>query len=153
MNATPEKVAALVAAAEAWRGTPFCEGRPVKGSGVNCHHCVAEILFDAGWLERFPVIDGPRDWALAQERSLMVDFIESCGRFDEVWHHVNDGPACPALQPGDVLGFHLGHTIHHLALALGGRCVVHAVHGHGVAIAEAIPAVWEKRLHRIWRVK
>lgn len=149
-------VAALEAAAQSWVGTPFCEGKPVKGAGVNCQNCVAEIYFEAGWLPRFEVPQGPRDWARSQSRSLMVEAIEACGHFAEVWRtnpELRTQNPEPQIAAGDLLGFRVGHCIHHLAIALERGRIVHAVAGHGVIVAPCIPDVWLKRLERVWRIR
>ncbi|MFA5264974.1 MAG: NlpC/P60 family protein [Opitutaceae bacterium] len=142
---TPEQISALEAAAETWRGTPFCEGSPVQGAGVSCHHLPAELYFDAGLLTRLPIPNGPSKWTGGQDRSLIVEWVEASGLFIEI--------SGREFLPGDVLGFRLGHCIHHAALALGGGRIVHSVVGHGVSIEPSIPYAWEKRLEKIWRIK
>lgn len=144
MIATAEKIAALEAAAEAWKGTSFCEGASVRGAGANCQGACAGIYFDAGWLPRFPVPQGPRDWARGHTRSLIVEWIEGSGLFAAI------DPRARAA--GDLLGFRVGHTVHHLGIVLGRGRLVHAISGHGVVIAEVIPDAWLKRLEKAWRV-
>ena len=143
---TPEKLAALEAAALSWVGTPFCEGAPVKGAGVSCHHLVMEIDFEAGLLPRQRVPDGVPGWARTQTRSLIAEGLDACMFFTGI----DDGPHV-VLEPGDHVGFRLGLCIHHLGLMLGGGRMVHCVAGQGVVIAPVIPTPWRVRLERVWR--
>ena len=143
-----EKLAALEAAARSWVGTPFCEGAPVKGSGVCCHHLVAEIDFEVGFLARQPVPDGPPGWSRSQSRSLIAEWLDGSPDFKLI-ATLSSAPV--ELQPGDHVGFRLGLCVHHLGLMLGGGRMVHAVSGHAVAIAPAIPTPWKIRLEHVWR--
>jgi cell wall-associated NlpC family hydrolase len=129
---TPAQLAALEATAAAW------EHRRES----QCQLAMAGIYFDAGLLVRFEVPRGPRNWARAQGRSLIAGFVENCGLFTAVG---------PPPQPGDLLGFRLGCTLHHVAIQLGGGRLVHVFAPHGVLIAPCIPAAWLKRLEKIWR--
>jgi cell wall-associated NlpC family hydrolase len=131
---TPEQLVAMEAAAKAW------EHRPE----MRCQVAMAEIYFAANLLPRFEVPTGSRDWARAQGRELIIPWVEGCGYFLAV-------PA-PAL-PGDLLGFRLGHTMHHVAILLGGGRMAHVFGVHGVLIAPCIPEPWAKRLEKIWRLK
>jgi len=55
------------------------------------------------------------------------------------------------LQAGDLLGFKVGHCIHHLAVLLAQGRIVSSVETLGVRIAPCIQPVWAKRLVRAWR--
>jgi cell wall-associated NlpC family hydrolase len=145
---TAGELAALEAAAASWAGTPFCENSRVKGVGVSCHFACSEIYMEAAWLPRVDVPEGPRDWGRSQARSLIEEWIAGSGYF------ILAGPSRSyAIFPGDLLGFRVGTTLHHVAIALQGGRIVHAVNGHGVVIAPCIPDAWRKRLVRIWRLK
>lgn len=141
---TAAQIAALDVAAESWKGTPFCEGSPIKGAGVSCHHLCAEVLFEAGLIARIPVPNGPSRYSPAEPRSLIAEWVEQSGLFVAV-----EGPPMPA----DLLGFRVVNAVHHAAIALGGGRIVHSVMGHGVLIAAVIPAMWAPRLQKIWRLK
>lgn len=131
---TETQLAALEAAALAAQGRPE----------IRCQIAMAEIYFAADLLPRLEIPTGSRDWARSQGRSLIAPWVEACGYFDPV-------PA-PAL-PGDLLGFRLGHTLHHVAIQLSGGRLVHVFGGHGVMIAPCIPDAWARRLEKIWRLK
>ena len=141
---TADQISALEAAAASWEGTPFCEGTPKKGLGCSCHHCVAEIYFEAGLISpRIPVPNGPVHWTSGQPRSLIVEWIEESGLFVGVTGE---------LHPGDCLGFRLGHSVHHIALQLDHGRAIHSVVGHGVRI-DHISGSWERRRAHVWRLK
>jgi len=131
---TDTQLAALESAAKAW------EHRPE----MRCQIAMAEIYFAAGLLPRMEIPTGPRDWARAQGRDMIAPWVESCGYFEMV--------NAPAL-PGDLLGFRLGHTLHHVAILLSSGRMVHVYGVHGVLIAPCIPTPWAQRLAKIWRLK
>ena len=132
---SPAQLAALESAALAAVGTPE----------MRCQVAMVDIYKSAGLLPAdFHAPLGDADWARTQERSLIAEGVAGCGYFCEV-----EAPA----QPGDLLGFRLGHTLHHVAISLGGGRMVHVFGAHGVQIAPCIPAPWAKRLEKIWRIK
>lgn len=133
-----------MAAALSWVGTPFCANAASKGRGVCCHRLVAEIYFEAGWLPRIDLPAGSPRWAQGSSRSLIEDWLDQDGK---QWFQA--GEASP--QAGDLLGFRVGHCVHHLAIALPGGGLAHAIQGHGATILHELPAAWGKRLARIWR--
>lgn len=141
---TPEEIAALEAAARSWVGTPFCEGSAVKGAGVCCHRLPAAVYQEAGWWPAVEVPAGPRAWARAQSRSLIAEWIDESGRFESL-------PVGAEARPGDLFGYRVGRTVHHLALVLGGGRLLHVGEGHGTVIVDAMPPVWARRCERHWR--
>ncbi|HKB57758.1 MAG TPA: NlpC/P60 family protein [Lacunisphaera sp.] len=131
----PEKLTLLEAAAIAAAGRPE----------LRCQIAMADIYKAAGLLPmELDIPEGNRNWARAQGRSLITPWVEDCGFFE----------AAPApAQPGDLLGFRLGHVLHHVAIQLEGGRMVHVFGEHGVQIAVCIPEPWAKRLEKIWRLK
>ena len=138
-----EDIERLIAAAESWSGTPFCANSATKGRGVSCHQLVAEIYFESGWLPRIPFPAGSPRWAQGSDRSLIERWMDREGL---AWF----APAVAPIQPGDLMGFRIGHCVHHLAIALDQGRITHAVQGHGAGILDGIPTVWMPRLTRIW---
>ena len=132
---TPDQLNAIETAAAA----------AVGGPEMRCQVAMAEIYKEAGLLPSdIEIPNGNRDWARVQGCSLITPWVEGCGHFEEV--------AAPA-QPGDLLGFRLGRILHHVAIQISGGRLVHVFGSHGVQIAACIPAEWEKRLEKIWRLK
>jgi cell wall-associated NlpC family hydrolase len=141
------RVDLLEAAAESWAGTPFCAGAAVKGQGACCHRLVAEVYFAAGWLPRIDLPGGSPRWSQGSNRSLMEEWLDGHeGRKYFCTTAVGQAP----IRAGDLLGFRVGRCVHHLAIALREGRLVHAVEGHGTAILSDLPAVWAKRLARVW---
>ena len=146
----------LEASAASWAGTPFCPNSAVKGVGVSCHNLPPAIYFEAGWLPRFPVPDGPPMHGNAGCRSLMEDFLAGCPHFTDVdpqrlcqtdWRRA----IAAIIQAGDMVLSRPARVPHHLALALRSGRFIH-VQYRGVAnIAPNLPPVWATRLARIYR--
>lgn len=107
---TPERVAALEAAAAAWLGTPYCQSGAIRGSGASCHRLAGRVLADAG----FPLPPVPERGATLKRdyQSAMTEWLATCGAFVPL--------ALPldALAVGDVLVADLG--VGHIGLCLGG---------------------------------
>lgn len=139
----------LEAAAASWVGTPFCEHSAVKGAGVCCHRAVAEVLMEAGLLPRLALPTAAPGHARANNRGVLDAWLDAEGA---QWFM-----SCPGrvisrtLFPGDVLGFRLGRSVHHVALQLGGERIFHAIQGAGAVIAPSLPPQWAQRLTRIWQ--
>lgn len=145
MSRSTEQLAALTAAAAAWEGTPWCPGGSLRGAGVCCHHLVAGVLRDAGWLpSEVQIPEGPTGWARAQSESIMETFLDGSPLFSSI--------PLEEAGPGDILGCRLGRCVHHLALVLPAGRVIHAYQGHGAVIAPGLPQTWAARVVRAWRV-
>lgn len=131
----------LEIAAGLWIGTPFCERSAVRGAGACCHAAVLEVLFDAGWLERFVYPIAPlRGGARVAQHFFAHDthFMLVSGSDD--------------AAPGDVLQFRLGSTAHFMLRLPEGR-LFHCAEKIGAIIAPNLPPAWERRLANIWRPK
>lgn len=157
---SPAQLTQLEVAAASWCGTPFCEGSPVKGAGVSCHHACVESYFESGLMPRIPMPNGPSNWR-AQERSLIREWVEANGYFTTITQgHVvleqNRQRFLPAdvslALPGDLLGFRVG-ALHHVGLLLSRGRLFHSVMGHTAGIAPQIPSEWARRLDAVWRLK
>lgn len=109
---------------------------------LRCHVAMADIYATAGLLPPMEVAQGPRNWAAYSDKSLIAECVAECPHFVEV--------AAPS-QPGDLLGFRLGHTLHHVAIQLAGGRMVHVFGYAGIRIAPCIPTEWAKRIEKVWR--
>jgi len=137
----------LEAAARAWEGTPFCERSAVRGAGVSCHLLCMVVYRDAGWLPELDVPQAPVSWSRAQTRSLMEEWLD--GPEGRPWF--TSLPDVSRLDAGDLLGFQIGHCVHHLAVMLSRGQIVSSLETLGVRISPCIQPVWAKRLKRAWR--
>lgn len=134
MSLTPAQLSALESAA----------ADAIGRKEMRCQVAMADIFKAAGLLPAdLAIPSGDRDWARAQGRSLIEPWVDACPFFESI----------AAPEPGALLGFRLGHTLHHVAIALHAGRMVHVFGEHGVQIAPCIPLPWERRLARQWRVK
>jgi cell wall-associated NlpC family hydrolase len=139
-----DRIEALVVEACSWLGTPFRANAALKGAGVCCHLFVAEVFMAIGAVARQAFPQADPNHAVAQRDSLIEPFMACFPGVAEV-----SGP--PA--PGDILGFKIGGCTHHLAIALRGEEMIHAVRRHGVMLNRWDDPMWAKRLTRVWRLQ
>lgn len=133
-NQNPAKVAALEQAALDLSGYPE----------IRCQIAMGELYARAGWLPAdLHIPTGSRDWAKTQGRSLIAEWVDTSGLFAAV--------PIELIEVGDLLGFRLGHTLHHVAVQLQGGRMAHVFGVHGLQLAPCIPSPWVKRLARAWR--
>lgn len=129
----PEQLIALEGAALAAIGNP--ERR--------CQVAMADIYKRAGLLpEALEIPNGPRDASRWSSSSLIADFMATCPHFEEV----------AEMQPGDLIGFHVGHALHHVSILLSDGRLCHVYGAHGVQIAPCIPGPWLSRIAKVWRI-
>jgi hypothetical protein len=122
---SPQRLAALDAAAQAWMGTPFAHNGRVCGplGGACCHGLVWGVLADAGFHfgEEMPL--GFAAHARHSREEIVLPWLRLrcgvAGAFAEVT------PATAAqLMPGDITTHRLGLCTHHVALVLPGRLLL-----------------------------
>lgn len=157
---TEERIASLQAVALSWVGTPWAQNSCVKGpyGGVSCHKQPPAILRESGFPFDLDIPDGPPNWSMHNEGSLIADFMDARPEFASVelpedlrpplsgpW------PLAALLQPGDVLGLHVGKGVHHACLMLPGLRFIHVWRGPGVLVSELGDSTYLKRLKRAWR--
>lgn len=143
----PDTYAALQAAAERWIGTPFFPNSDCPGprGGVSCQKLVAAIYREAGFCD-VEVPEVPMAHARFSTRSLVVDFLAGLPQFIRM----QDTPPLAAL-PGDLLGFRLLRTIHHLGICVRPGVFIHAIEHIGTTFCPLADPTWARRLEGIWR--
>ena len=143
---TPERIAALQAEALTWKGTPWGQNSCVKGvgGGVACHKLPPAIQRDSGFPFLLEIPDGPPGWSMHNEGSLIADFLDARPEFASI-----ELPT--VLQPGDIIGLHLGKGVHHAGLVLPGNRFIHVWSRIGVLISELADSTYSTRLKRAWR--
>jgi hypothetical protein len=147
---TPDRIAALRAAAEHWQGTPFAPAAAVCGprGGACCHRLVVAVLAEAGlpiYQEEIP--DAPLNRATHHQGSLMADWLRAHPqRFEEI-----PLPTLAVMLPGDIGLLRLGIGAHHAALALDRREVLQTWQGIGAVIGPLDDPRMEKRLMALFR--
>jgi cell wall-associated NlpC family hydrolase len=141
---TDERVARLAAEADAWRGTPFAPNSSAKGLGVSCQMLAGELFRAAGYPHPLEIPDVPIAHARFSTTSFVTAWFATRADFVPV-------PIVGPLVPGDVLGFQIGKTVHHLGVMLSGNQFVHVLEGLGVVVNSLADATWYSRLANAWR--
>lgn len=142
---SPETLQIIEQSAVAWLGTPFRANSCTRGpdGGVCCHFLVSALYAEAG-IHLPNVPKGPPGHARFQRQSIMSPWLDACPLVERVRD-------LTAAEPGDLLGFHIGSAIHHLAILLPGDRIVHAINQLGVSIDPLQDPTWSERLGAVWR--
>lgn len=140
MTLAPEQAAALVAAARAWKTTPFVWGQSVKLRGCDCKGLVAGVAREVGRPEAASVHALAGDYRQVDPRRLRAGLADLFDRASDI-------------RAGDVLLLKVAGAAQHLAIATGEDSVVHCyAKGPRMVIEQAIDGVlgiWP--LDSIWR--
>lgn len=108
--------AAVVAAARAWRGTPYHHAADIRGVGVDCAMLLIRVYVDLGLVEPFDPRPYTRDWMLHRDDEKFLGFLLARA-------HVVARPS-----PGDVILFRYGRCFSHggVVTATDPLTIVHA---------------------------
>lgn len=133
---------ALDIEAASWIGTPFLAHGTIKGAGVDCVHLAAGIYQATGILKDFrpPAYDVAE--GIHIENSKVLDYIRGRG-----WPEV----AVQDIQPGDLLTFRMGRSVHHVGVVINSRQFIHARPDRGVRYGSITDPTWAKRLVHVFR--
>ena len=138
---TPEKIAALRAAAERWCGTPFFANSEACGrdGGVDCIHLLHGIYAGLGVIPPQEIPPHAMDWGDHADRSLLLEALETwpdlVARFGCVYRRSAAAAGVDPFftaAPGDLLVFNGGRVPHHGGLMLDRDEFVHALRPEGV---------------------
>lgn len=141
----PERIAALAAEAERWRGTPWCANSDAPGpqGGVSCHNLPRAVYIATNALtESFPKIVGyPNRHA---KQSVIEPFLDSRPEFIRV------EPS--EIRPGDLLGLNIFRCVDHLGVLLNGSDFIHVLM-HKLTTIDSLThdPTWSSRLSAAWR--
>lgn len=144
---SPERVQALENEAERWLGTPFFPNSNTPGprGGVSCQKLVSEIYRAVGFCD-VPVPEVPMAHARFSRESLMEGFMAGRPEFGRLAN-----PQWWDCAPGDLLGFRIYRTIHHMGILLRRVTFIHALDGIGTVVTSLVDATWSSRLAAVWR--
>lgn len=140
------RIAALELSAQSWIGTPFSANGRVKGAagGTSCQKLAEAIYREA----QFCDLETP-NVSMSHAKHSPVSIIE---RF------MNDQPKFrriivrrDEIRAGDLIGFFIFRTVHHVGVALSGGSFVHACDGAEVKISNLSDPTWGQRMGPIWR--
>lgn len=146
----PERIAALRAEAARWQGTPFFPNSSSPGprGGVSCQKLVAALYRGAGFCD-VEVPDVPMSHARYSRTSLVSEFMANRPEF--VAYGLDGDFTSGPPKSGDLLGFRIHRTIHHLGVCLWPGVFVHSIEGLGTCRCSLADATWAKRLAILWR--
>jgi cell wall-associated NlpC family hydrolase len=122
--------AAVIAAAESWRSTPFHHAAKVKGAGVDCLRFLEATYLEAGIVDKIDIPYYPSDWHLHRDAERYMEGLLQYAREIE-------GPPLP----GDVALFRFGRCYSHGAIVVAWPRLIHAYWSLGVVwgSAELVP--------------
>jgi NlpC/P60 family putative phage cell wall peptidase len=148
-----DSIAAVVAEARGWIGTPYHHRAAVKGAGVDCARLLIEVYAAVGVIEAFDPGDYPPDWHLHRDQER---YVAAIARFAA---EIAPDPA--SIRPADVVVWRYGRTFSHGGVVTGepGRApasgwpwIVHAFAPAGlVEEACAIGSMLDGRPMRVFR--
>lgn len=122
----PPDVQALARASCArWRGTPHRNRIAIKGGGIDCIRFIAEVLIDAGVVDRRPLPSYPLSWGVASPESRMGLVMAQMMDVERI--PVSDWT--PAF--GDICIFKVGSQSNHCGIVIDGE-VWHVSRNHAV---------------------
>lgn len=114
---TAEQLAAVRAACEAWKGTPFHHAARVRGVGVDCANLLIGVYGDAGLVPPFDLGYYPQDWMMHRRQERFIEQISE--HADEV----------RSPEAGDTVLMRFGGCFSHAGICMGGRDFFHVFVG------------------------
>lgn len=149
---TPERLERFQSSCESWLGTPFAGNSESKGpkGGVSCQKLLGSILRECG-LDIPHIQDAP----MAHARTAHNDqsLIENAA---VEWERLGIGVRLPTESNipivGDILGFKIGHILHHVGLYYGNSSFIHVVTGSRVSFSSLLDPTWQSRLRLLFRI-
>jgi cell wall-associated NlpC family hydrolase len=114
----PSARAAVVAAARAWRGTPYHHAADIKGVGADCAMLLVRVYCDLGLVEKFDPRPYTNDWMLHRDDEKFLGFLLARAHVVET------------ARPGDVILFRYGRCYSHggIVTSADPLTIVHAFH-------------------------
>lgn len=162
---TPGRQLALITVARAWLGTPFRDHCAIRGIGADCAGFVHAVLVDVGAIDPLDLPDYALDEGSHSNQSKLARVLADTGCFVEMWKRENVQSSAPGsplsalrsqldpvpVEVGDLLGFNLGRSTHHIGLVVSNRIFIHAIHPGGVVESHLEDGTYRRRLANIWR--
>jgi len=129
-----------------WIGTPFASNACVPGpqGGVSCQGLAAAIYVELGVLPpdvEIPV--GRMTRGRFSRESEILPWLASRREFLQL-------PTTAAPEPGQLLGFKIGHCLNHLGVMVDSGQFIHCLEGPGVMVSSLEDATWFPRLAGRW---
>lgn len=119
----PEERAAVIAAAQTWRRTPYHHRARVKGAGVDCAQILVAVYSEAGLIEPFDLPMYPPDFMLHRGEEIYRGIVSRyCRQID-------------APGVGDIVLYRFGRCFSHGGIIIDwpGR-IIHAHRPDGMVV-------------------
>ena len=130
MGALDPRRLLVLAAAEAWLGTPYHHMGRLKGVGCDCLTLLVAVYHEADVVPAVEIPFYPPDWHLHRSAERYMEGLRRYAR--EVDPELGEGP-----QPGDAALFQFGRCFAHGVIVTGWPRVIHAWNGLGVVRGDA----------------
>ena len=122
----------------------------MKGIGADCVGFAHGVYVAVGAIQPIQFPAYALDEGSHSAQSKLEKVIIDSGMFAEVWHR--DGSTfLPPLMHGDLLGFHLGKSVHHCGILLGAPHFVHAIQNYGVIQSMITDPTYRRVMVSVWR--
>ena len=141
--ATPARCRLLIDQAYEWLGTPFFPNSSALGRGVSCQKLCAELYKSSGFGE-LEVPDVAMTPGRLREKGQVEEFMEGHPEFVRI-------EGTTDTRTGDLLGFRIGHSIHHLGVCMHTGTFIHSAPPSGVQLGYLADPTWDSRLAAVWR--
>jgi cell wall-associated NlpC family hydrolase len=152
---------ALIKEAQSWRRTPFRPHCQIKGVGCDCVGFPHALLQSLGAIQPITFPSYALDEGSHSNESKLERVLVEAGCFKDVWHcsyrpspisHLPSSlPDLPPLMHGDLLGFHLGRSVHHIGVLLVAPHFIHSLQNYGVVESTLHDPTYRRVLVSVWR--
>ena len=141
----------LIRETRSWLRTPFRDHCAMKAVGCDCVGFAHAVFVAVGAIEQLTFPDYTLDEGSHSNESKLERVLIDSGHFAEVWHR-NGWPAdMPPLMHGDLLGFHLGRSVHHIGIVVSPRHFIHAIQNYGVIESMIDDPTYRRVMVSVWR--
>ena len=131
MNIERQKV---IEVAKSWIGTPYHHHGQIKGVGSDCATFIAEVFFESGVVERFPIDPYCPQWHMHRNAEKYMQKVL------EYAHEVE------VPKPGDIALWRFGRTFSHGAIVLDWPSIIHQYITTGCVIEDAVRAKYLSKI-------
>ena len=140
----------LIREARSWLRTPFRDHCAMKGVGCDCVGFAHAVFVSVRAVNPIQFPSYALDEGSHSNQSKLERVLIESGLFTEVWHR-DGGDELPPLMHGDLLGFHLGRSVHHTGILLGAPHFIHALQNYGVIESTLNDSTYRRALASVWR--
>ena len=150
----------LIREARSWLRTPFRDHCAMKGVGCDCVGFAHAVFVSVRAVNPIQFPSYALDEGSHSNQSKLERVLIDSGSFIKIWNRSyaptlsrSDAPTLdlPPLMHGDLLGFHLGRSVHHTGILLGAPHFIHALQNYGVIESTLNDSTYRRALASVWR--